>query len=1227
MRDSLFLNIPRKSWLCENDLAFAVPDGFPVTPGHSLVITKRLVPTWFEATPEEQRALMDLVNLVRDRLDATLVPRPDGYNVGFNAGRAAGQTVPHVHVHVIPRYTGDMTDPRGGVRHVIPAKGNYLRTPDPEKTPATPPSLATGFPGDPLWRRLAHRLPGATEIDVLASFIQPSGLDVVQAALFAALRTGAVVRILTGDYLGITAPEALRRLMVWRDLLAAEGAAGRLDARLVLTASLPGSPESFHPKAWRIVDAAGGLAVVGSSNLSRAALESGVEWNVLLHDDSAHVHSELQSAFAALWNVAAPLTDDLLAGYAAMAHRTRESRSEPEAEDQPPSAPEPRPWQAEALAKLSELRRDGFRRALVAVATGLGKTWLAAFDAVAAGHELGRCPRVLVIAHRAEILTQAETTLRSALRIAWPDARTSWFLGDQNDLSGDLVIASIQKLIRPDGLQALASTSFEYAVIDEVHHAHAPGYRRVLARLNAAFTLGLTATPERTDGFDVARIFDDVLAWQATIGDGIAEGSLVPFHYTGLKDDVDFSRIPWRSGRFDPGVLEEQLENSARMERLWTAWQEDPTARTLVFCCSQRHARFVRQWLISRGTDAAAVYAGEGSDPRADSIERFASGQLRALCVVDLFNEGLDIPAVDRIVMLRPTDAKVIFLQQLGRGLRAAEGKTRLKVIDFVGNHRIFLARIVHLLALSGAAPNLTRVRELINGAPLSLPEGCLVDVELEAIEVLKGLLPVERGVPLEAYRTMRDELGRRPTPSEFLLAGYLPSVVSKAHGSWFAFAQHENDLSPQEADVFLAHTDWFVMLQSTDLNKSYKMIVLRVLLDHDALWDGMDLETLAAACRTFLLAHPTLRADLPPTKEFPDPASAPITQWAKWWAQWPLTKWNNPQSGRSWFTLAHQRFVPAYDCPPHQRESFAALTSEIVDFRLTHYIQNRLPAAKEATGLSMRCKITHSGGSPIIKIPSKEKEPLRPTGPTTVALPDGSLWEFRFVKEFINFACPSGSQKNEIASLLRNWFGPDAGLPGTNFHITFTHHNSSWNVAPDTHATPASVRPSNRSPLPELIDNPPASAQFHTHVPFYTLEPAAGLWSDHQTPEIAGWIEAPGQRLRQGMFAARVSGHSMEPSIPHGSLCLFQRPTQGSRNGRIVLVQLHSLDPETGGRFTVKKYSSTKSPTDDSWSHSSITLLPTNPAFPPIPIDPAHTHDLLIVGEFIGVIREAEQG
>jgi superfamily II DNA or RNA helicase len=212
----------------------------------------------------------------------------------------------------------------------------------------------------------------------------------------------------------------------------------------------------------------------------------------------------------------------------------------------------------------------------------------------------------------------------------------------------------------------LGSEKFDYAVIDEVHHAQAPSYRKVLARLQSAFTLGLTATPERTDGMDVATLFDDILACQATIGNGIEEGSLVPFHYIGLKDDVDFQQIPWRNGRFDPGTLEERIENSARMERLWRTWNDQPAARTLVFCCSRRHALFCRDWLRRRGVRAAAVFAGDGGDPRGASLAEFCEGKLDALCAVDLFNEGLDIPQIDRVVMLRPTESKIVFLQQLG---------------------------------------------------------------------------------------------------------------------------------------------------------------------------------------------------------------------------------------------------------------------------------------------------------------------------------------------------------------------------------------------------------------------------------------------------------------------------------------------------------------------------------------------------------------------------------
>ena len=624
---SPFLRIPESEWHCANALCFAIFDSFPVSRGHVLVITRRVVPTFFDCTQPEQAALMELVGEVKQLLDQQLDPKPDGYNVGFNAGTAAGQTVPHVHVHVIPRYSGDMADPRGGVRHVIPEKGNYVAdikapggSPGTPGSNSVPPSMqnrlrpafrspvasASGLdepsvrlslttgPNRPLWPRLADRLLGASEIDLLASFVQNSGLYHVREALFSAMAAGAHIRLLVGDYLGITSPDALRLLVGWME---SSGAA--FEARLVELDQLRGRPDSFHPKAWRIADSSGGIVVVGSSKLSRAALVSGVEWNLVgeTSGDDA-IDRELTVAFDELWPQATPLSADVVERYAARAAPAAElrrawDRGAERADDAAAALGEirPRPWQVAALASLARIRGQGYSKALVAVATGLGKTWLAAFDVVASAKTLGRLPRVLVIAHRAEILAQAEATLRSALAAAarqagWPAPHTSWFVGDAGDLSGSLVIASIQKLSRPAGLAALDSAAsaagpFDYCVIDEVHHAEAPSYRRVLARLKSSFTLGLTATPERTDGVDVATLFDDILVAQATIGDGIAEGSLVPFRYRGLKDDVDFERIPCRNGRFDVPELEVALENSARMERIWPEWQATPAASRL----------------------------------------------------------------------------------------------------------------------------------------------------------------------------------------------------------------------------------------------------------------------------------------------------------------------------------------------------------------------------------------------------------------------------------------------------------------------------------------------------------------------------------------------------------------------------------------------------------------------------------------------------------------------
>jgi len=255
--DSPFLAVPASDWLAANDSAFAIADRFAVSPGHALVIPRRVIATWWEATEAERADILALVDQVKDRLDAEL--RPDGYNVGFNSGAAAGQTVGHLHIHVIPRYRGDVPDPRGGVRHVIPGKGNYLLP------PAEPYALIDGLDRllrDDLLRCLRDRR--FARVDLLVSFVMKSGLDQVHGGLVDALDRGAAVRVLTTDYLTVTDPDALARLL---DL-------AEMRPQAVATRVFHDPATSFHPKAYLFssADGAATTAFVGSNNLSASGL-------------------------------------------------------------------------------------------------------------------------------------------------------------------------------------------------------------------------------------------------------------------------------------------------------------------------------------------------------------------------------------------------------------------------------------------------------------------------------------------------------------------------------------------------------------------------------------------------------------------------------------------------------------------------------------------------------------------------------------------------------------------------------------------------------------------------------------------------------------------------------------------------------------------------------------------------------------------------------------------
>jgi superfamily II DNA or RNA helicase/diadenosine tetraphosphate (Ap4A) HIT family hydrolase/SOS-response transcriptional repressor LexA len=1152
---SPFLELPESIWVASNSLAFAIRDKYPVSPGHTLVIPRRLVASWFEATPEEQRALFELVDVVKRGLDEN-DPRPNGFNLGINVGEAAGQTVAHLHVHVIPRYQGDLADPRGGVRHVIPSKGNYL------KPPAKP--LATGGVKDPFLWHLEPLFAQATDVSVLAAFVQDSGLAVLYELIQDALLRGARVRLLTGDYMSITGASALRQLLDWMNANEAqrEEGAGVFEARIVEVKAIRCS---FHPKSWRFEGPELAVAFVGSSNVSRSALKTGIEWNLPVErDQNPRAYQEAVDAFEEWWSRARRFDAAWITRYEQDAAQSRPlSRTlSPEAEgfvEEPgPLAPprEPHEIQREALAELESCRQDGRSRALVIMATGLGKTLLAAIDISKVEAALGRRARVLFLVHRSELLTQAAATLRTYL----PHSKFGWFIGSRGELDAEVIFASVQKLSRPENLAWLSGApSFDYVVIDEVHHASAPSYRDILACLRTTFLLGLTATPERTDAGDVFGLFEHNVVYRADLAEGISRKLLVPFAYFGLKDDVAYENIPWRNRRFDPAKLAAAVQTESRMQKMWEAWGQHPATRTLVFCASIPHAEYVRDWLRQKGVRAVAVHSGAESDDRAEALPRLARGELDALCAVDIFNEGIDLPTVDRVVMLRPTESPVIFMQQLGRGLRKAEGKTSVTIIDFVGNHRLFLDRLQTLLAL-GAGPSAPSIQDyLVHDKEPTLPPGCSVQVELEAKRLLAELIPKGSTEVARMYRELRHAWGRRPTIGELHRLRYLPSTLKPG---WFQFVGSQGDLTSAEVKALENRgKDWFETLENTPMSKSSKMVVLQVLLEANALDGSIPLPELASLSLSLLRQRPELGKDLEGVKALEEANAPEPREFLSDWKANPINAWISDQD---WFRVDGERFVSRLPIREETRAAFHSMTQELVDYWLARYVDQRqansLPDGFDA-------KVSHnSSDMPIIWLPSRKGRSGIPGSkkgeknePIPVTLPDGSVWKFLFVKIAVNKAWPAGAAKdtNRLPELLRQWFGAKAGVSGTSFQVRFRTDTSGWHIAP----LGAAVIPlRSRRPL----------------VAFPSLKAAAGAASDSlaSAPE-EGRVHLPLASSADDLFAVRASGDSMrggEQPIRDGDWLVMRYVRGmgvGALSGRIALVQV----PDTSGHaYQVKR-------------------------------------------------------
>ena len=673
---------------------------------------------------------------------------------------------------------------------------------------------------DHLYQKLKQSFKTATSIDIIVSFLMESGVKLLLQDLKEALNRGVKIRILTGNYLKITQPQALY-------LLKSE-LKDKVDLRFYNNPN-----KSFHPKAYMFHNPIDSEIYIGSSNISRGALTSSIEWNYrFLKSTAPNDFKVFYDTFEDLFNNhSLIITDEVLKDYSKQWTRPniyKDIEKEESKEDNVINIFEPRGAQIEALYSLEKSREEGFDKGLVVAATGIGKTYLSAFDSA-------KYNKILFVAHREEIIKQAAQSFKNVRN----SDDIGFFYSNQKDTKNSFIFALVQTLGKEQYLneEYFSKDYFDYIIVDEFHHAVSSNYKKIIDYFTPKFLLGLTATPERLDSKDVFALCDYNMVYEVRLKDAINKGWLVPFRYYGIYDEtVNYEDIDYKNGKYDDKQLEEALMLNKRGELILNHYLKYNSKRAMGFCTSRHHAEYMAKVFNENNIPSAAVYSGEKgeySEERNIALSKLTSGELKVIFSVDMFNEGLDVPAIDMVMFLRPTQSPTIFLQQLGRGLRKFKDKKYLNVLDFIGNYK--KANLVPFL-LSGKEYSASECKKNKQG-DYEFPEECIVDFDFKIIDIFKKQAESEMKVKdkvKEQFEIVSQMLGYRPSRVE--LFTYIDDEVyqnirSKAMNPFSNYLEYikENDkLTYDEEILYNSRGREFInMIETTSMSKTYKMPVL----------------------------------------------------------------------------------------------------------------------------------------------------------------------------------------------------------------------------------------------------------------------------------------------------------------------------------------------------------------------------------------------------------------
>lgn len=641
--------------------------------------------------------------------------------------------------------------------------------------------------GETLLHALKHQLASCDSFIFCVAFVTDSGLQPLVQVLAELKARGVTGKLLTSTYLNFNKPEVFRKLLEYRNI----------ETRIY--------QGNLHAKGYVFSRNGLNTIIVGSSNLTQTALTCNQEWNVLFHSyESGHVANTVVREFNSLWNSPSTqvLTQQWIDGYArfkATLPANREQRLPTYRDFEHVDVESatghlvPNKMQSMALEALGVLHNRKEPRALLVSATGTGKTYLSAFDVLAT-----KPRRILFLAHRKRILA---ASLKSYERLL--GRRYTYGMHETGKSTSDTCVFAMCSTIARH-LEDFARDAFDYIVIDEAHRVGSGGYQKIMEYFTPRFYLGMTATPNRTDGMDVFAMFNHVIAYQITLQDALANEMLVPFHYFGIADlEIDYESTDDFS-LFNKLTAGERVRNIIQKINEYTVDKEH--IRGLIFCNRNDEARSLSRQFNERGFRTAAVSGEDSDDVRNAAIARLESGELQYIFSVDIFNEGIDIPSVNQIIMLRRTESAIVFVQQLGRGLRKCDNKNYTLVLDFIGN---FQKNFLVPVALSGDKTyNKDRLRTIVKGGGAEIPGASTVSfdrvAEARIYRAIDGGDFTQARFLKNEYMGLRQMLGRVPSLNDFDQNGSIdPLLIFKKFGSYHAFlSKYEDDYTIAFSEV-----------------------------------------------------------------------------------------------------------------------------------------------------------------------------------------------------------------------------------------------------------------------------------------------------------------------------------------------------------------------------------------------------------------------------------------